>query len=151
MFQRKNSRLYSAGLLSMILANFIQVGIAYRYFEGNETVDETAARGILVGATAVCVGSGLVAYLHVPKSHRRTFYEHLRFRRHVETFWWNEARHGLDANTTFDIDGVRAFLPVWLSAHYLPIERCKAFYAENWVRWEEGGSTMSFGRRFRGN
>jgi hypothetical protein len=55
----------------------------------------------------------------------------------VETFWWNEARHGLDPNTTLDIDGVRAVLPVWLSAHYLPMERCKAFYRENWARWEE--------------
>ena len=133
------SRLYSAGLLYMILANFIQVGIAYRYFGGNETVDEATAWGILVGATAVCTGSGLAAYRYVPKSHRRTFYEHLTFRRHVETFWWNEARHDVDhKGRELDTqEGIRACLPLAFSNHYLPMERCKAFYGENWARWEE--------------
>jgi hypothetical protein len=133
------SRLYSAGLLYMILANFVQVGIAYRYFGGNETVDEATAWGILAGATTVCVGSGLVAYIYVPKSHRRTFYEHLTFRRHVETFWWNEARYGKDhkGRELGTQDGQRARLPLWVCQHYLPIERCKTFYRDNWARWEE--------------
>ena len=87
--------------------------------------------------TAVCVAAGAGAYRYVPRSHRRTFYEHLTFRRYVETFWWNEARHGVDPNIELDTDGVRAGLPLWLSPHYLPTERCRAFYAENWAKWEE--------------
>ncbi len=59
------SRLYSTGLLYVILANFIQVGIAYRNFGGNETVDEAdgvgdthrryiGVRGVRAGGVQVC-------------------------------------------------------------------------------------------------
>jgi hypothetical protein len=34
-------------------------------------------------------------------------------------------------------EGVRACIPTTTSIHYLPMERCKAFYAENWARWEK--------------
>ena len=124
----------------MILANVIQVGIAYRHFRGNETVDETTAWEILVGATTLCLGSRLVAYRYVPESHRWTFYEHLTFRRHVETFWWNEARYDVDhKGRELDTqEGIRACLPLAFSARYLPIERCLAFYRENWARRELG-------------
>ena len=132
------SRAYSGGLLYMLLANFAQVGIAYRCYNRG-TVDETTAWGVLVLLTAVCVAAGVGAYRQVPRSHRRTFYEHLTFRRYVETFWWNEARYGKDhKGRELDTqEGIRARLPVWVSPHYLPTERCRAFYAENWARWEE--------------
>ena len=130
------SRVYSGGLLYMLLANFAQVGIAYRCYDQG-TVDETTAWGVLVMLTAVCVAAGAGAYRYVPRSHRRTFYEHLTFRRHVETFWWDEARYEDSKGRELDIDGRRATLPLWLSSHYLPTERCRAFYAENWARWEE--------------
>ncbi len=132
------SRVYSGGLLYMLLVNFVQVDVAYRYYD-HGTIDERTAWNVLSGLTAVCVLAGTVAYRQVPKSHRRTFYEHLTFKRHVETFWWNgkEARYGIDPNRELDSDGVRAFLPVWCSTYYLPKEHCKAFYAENWARWEE--------------
>ena len=133
------SRVYSAGLLYMLLVNFVQVGIAYRHFGGNNTVDETTAWAILFAATVVCVMAGAVAYWYVPTSHKRTFYEHRTFKRHVETFKWNEARHGVDhKGRVLDTqEGSRACLPLWCSIHYLPVEKCKAFYEENWRRWEE--------------
>ena len=55
------SRVYSAGLLYMLLVNFVQVGIAYRRFGGIETVDETMAWAILFAATVVCVMAGAAA------------------------------------------------------------------------------------------
>jgi hypothetical protein len=132
------SKVYSGGLLYMLLANFAQVGIAYRCYDQG-TVDETTAWGVLVALTVVCVAAGAGAYRHVPRSHRRTFYEHLTFRRHVETFWWNEARYDVDhKGRELDTqEGIRAGLPLWVSPHYLPTERCRAFYAENWSKWEE--------------
>ena len=133
------SRVYSAGLLYTLVVNFVQVGIAYRLFGGNSTVDETTAWAILFAATVVCVMAGAAAYRYVPTSHKRTFYEHRTFKRHVETFWWNEARHDVDRKGR-ELDtqeGIRAFLPLGFSIHYLPKEKCKAFYEENWRRWEE--------------
>jgi hypothetical protein len=131
------SRVYSGGLLYMLLVNFAQVGVAYRCYDQG-TVDETTAWGMLVALTTVCVVAGAGAYRYVPQSHKRTFYEHLTFRRHVETFWWNEARGNVDhkGRELDGIEGARPFLSLWLSSHYLPKERCKAFYAENWARWE---------------
>ena len=75
----------------------------------------------------------------MPTSHKRTFYEHWTFRRHVETFWWNEERHDVDhKGRELDTqEGIRACLPLWCSIHYLPVEKCKAFYEGNWPRWEE--------------
>ena len=131
------SRVYSGGLLYMLIVNFVQVGIAYRRFGGSDTVDETTAWAILFTATAVCVTAGAAAYRYVPMTHKRTFYEHRTWKWHVETFWWNEARHGVDPSFELDIDGVRAFLPAWCSIRYLPMDKCKAFYEENWRRWEE--------------
>ena len=132
------SRVFSGGLLYMLLVNFAQVGIAYRCYDQG-TVDETTAWGLLVLLTAVCVAAGAGAYRYVPRSHRKTFYEHLTFRRYVETFWWNEARHDVDhKGRELDTqEGIRACLPLWVSSHYLPTELCRAFYAENWARWEE--------------
>ena len=58
-------------------------------------------------------------------------------RRHVETCW-NEARHDVDhKGRELDQEGIRAMLPLRFSAFYLPMEKCKAFYEENWRRWEE--------------
>ncbi len=133
------SRVYSGGLLYMLTVNFVQVGVAFRYYGESKTVDQATAWGILLVATAVCLGAGLIAYHFVPKSHRRTFYEHLTFKQHVETFWWNEARSDVDhKKRELDTqDGIRACLALAFSKHYLPMERCKAFYAENWSRWEE--------------
>ena len=34
-------------------------------------------------------------------------------------------------------EGIRAMLPLRFSAFYLPMDKCKAFYEENWRRWEE--------------
>ena len=132
------SRVYSGGLLYMLLANFAQVGTAYRCYDLG-TVDETTAWGVLVALAAVCVAAGAGAYRYVPRSHRRTFYEHRTFRRHVETFVWNEAKHRRD-NKGWELDtqeGIRACIATWCSTYYLPTERCRAFYAENWARWEE--------------
>ena len=132
------SRVYSGGLLYMLLVNFAQVGIAYRHFGGSDTVDETTAWAILFSATAACVISGTVAYRYVPETHKRTFYEHRTFKQYVETFWWTEARHGFDhKGRVLDTqEGQRARLPLWVPDHYLPKEKCKAFYEENWARWE---------------
>jgi hypothetical protein len=130
------SRVYSGGLLYMLMVNFVLVGITYRYYDQG-TVDERTAWGVLSTMTAVCIVAGAVAYRYVPRSHRKTFYEHLTFKRYVETFWWNDALYEDSKGRELDIDGGRAILPVWLSSHYLPMERCKAFYAENWARWEE--------------
>ena len=130
---------YSLGLLCMLCINFAFVGIAYRRFGGVDTVDETTAWAILLAATGVCVVAGAVAYRYVPATHKGTFYKHLTFKRHVETFWWNEARHDVDRKGR-ELDtqeGIRAFLPLGFSIHYLPKEKCKAFYEENWRRWEE--------------
>ena len=82
---------------------------------------------------------GAVAYRYVPTSHKRTFYEHRTFKWHVETWWWNEARQGVDhKGRELDTqEGIRAGIPIWCSIHYLPVEKCKAFYEENWRRWEE--------------
>jgi hypothetical protein len=129
------SRVYSCGILYMLLVNFVQVGVAYRYFDEG-TVDERTVWNVLSAMTAVCVVAGSVTYQHVPRSHKKTFYEHLTLKRHVETFWWNEAIYEDSKGRELDIDGGRAVLPVWLSSHYLPKEQCKAFYAENWARWE---------------
>ena len=134
------SRVYSAGLLYMLLVNFVQVGIAYRHFGGSDTVDETTVWAILFTSTVVCVMAGAAAYRYVPTSHKRTFYEHRTFNRHVGTFWWNEARYDVDhKGRECDQEGTRACLPLAFSIHYLPMERCKAFYEENWRRWEVGG------------
>ena len=56
----------------------------------------------------------------------------------METFWWNEARQTVDhkGRELDGIEGTRAGLPLWVSKYYLPMGRCKAFYAENWARWE---------------
>ncbi len=123
----------------MLLVNFVQVGIAYRRFGGSDTVDETTAWAILFVATVVCVMAGAAAYRYVPESHKRTFYEHRTFKRLVETWWWNEARHDVDhKGRELDTqEGIRACLPTWCSIHYLPKDKCKAFYEENWRRWEE--------------
>ena len=132
------SRVYSVGLLYMLTINFVQVGIAYRHFGGSDTVDETTAWAILFATTVVCVMAGAAAYWYVPTSHKRTFYEHRTFKRHVETFWWNEARHDVDRKGR-ELDtqeGIRAAIPLWCSSHYLPKEKCKAFYEANWRRWE---------------
>ena len=87
----------------------------------------------------VCVMAGAGAYRYVPESHKRTFYEHRTFKRYVETWWWNEARQGVDhKGRELDTqEGIRAMLPLRLSSVYLPVEKCKAFYEENWRRWEE--------------
>jgi hypothetical protein len=122
----------------MLLANFAQVGIAYRCY-GQETVDETPAWGVLVALTAVCVAAGAGAYRYVPRSHRRTFHEHRTFRQYVETYVWNEAKHRRD-NKGRELDtqeGIRACVATWCSTYYLPKERCRAFYEENWAKWEE--------------
>ncbi len=34
------------------------------------------------------------------------------------------------------VEGIRAFLPVWCSIHYLPLERFEVFYWHT-GRWEE--------------
>ncbi len=132
------SRVYSGGLLYMLMVNFVLVSITYRYYDQG-TVDERTARGVLSTMTAVCIVAGAVAYRYVPRSHRKTFYEHLTFKRYVETFWWNEARNDVDhKGRELDTqEGVRACLSLAFSSHYLPMQRCKAFYAENWARWEE--------------
>jgi len=133
------SRVYSVGLLYMLTINFVQVGIAYRHFGGIDTVDETTAWAILFAATVVCVMAGAAVYRYVPTSHKRTFYEHRTFKRYVETFWWNEARHGVDhKGRELDTqEGIRAMLPLRYSIHYLPMDECKAFYEANWQMWEE--------------
>ncbi len=89
--------------------------------------------------SAVCVAAGAGAYRYVPQSHRKTFYEHLTFKRYVETFWWNEANYRTDhKGRELDTqEGIRAIIPLRFAPHYLPTERCRAFYAENWARWEE--------------
>ncbi len=80
-----------------------------------------------------------MAYRYVPTKRKRTFYEHRTLKRHVETFWWNEARHDVDhKGRELDTqEGIRACLSLAFSSHYLPKERRKAFYEENWRRWEE--------------
>lgn len=134
------ARVYSGGLLYMLLVNFVQIGLAFRYFDSG-SVDEATAWAILLAVTAVCALSGTVAFFFVPRSHKKTFYEHLTLKQHVETFWWNEA-------TVWDLrddkwrssdprESIRALLPTWFSIQYLPIEKCKTFYRENWKRWEE--------------
>ena len=57
----------------------------------------------------------------------------------METWWWNEARHGFDhKGRELDTqEGIRAMLPLRYSIVYLPVEKCKTFYEENWRRWEE--------------
>ena len=131
------SRVYSVGLLYMLTINFVQVGIAYRHFGGSDTVDETTAWAILFTSTVVCVMAGAVAYWYVPTSHKRTFYERRTFKRHVETFWWNEARHDVDhkGRELETQEGIRACLPLAFSVHYLP--KMAEYYRENWGRWEE--------------
>ena len=133
------SRVYSLGLFYMLFINFAFLAISYHRFDGCATVDETTAWAILVAATVVCVMAGAVAYWYVPTSHKRTFYEHRTLKRHVETFWWNEARHDVDhKGREFETqEGIRACLPLVFSIHYLPKERCAEFYRENWARWEE--------------
>ncbi len=132
-------RLYSAGLLYMLLINFAQVGVAYRYFGGNDTVTETTAWSLLVADTVVCVVAGALAYRYVPTPLKKSFYEHRTMGRHMETFRWNEARYGTDhkgreLNTQ---EGIRACMPLRYSDHYLPKDKLKAFFEENWRRWEE--------------
>ena len=99
----------------------------------------TLLRFLAFAATMVCVMAGAGAYRYVPESHKGTFYEHRTVKQYVETFWWNEARNGVDhKGRELDTqEGIRAFLPTWCSIHYLPMEKCKAFYEENWRRWEE--------------
>ena len=121
----RTSRVYSLGLLYMLLVNFAQVGIAYRRFGGSDTFDETAAWAILFTATVVCVMAVAVAYRYVPESHKKTFYEHLTWKRHVEAFWWNDARYDIDPKGR-ELDtqeAIRACLPLWVSIHYLPKEK----------------------------
>ena len=43
-------------------------------------------------------------HVYVPETHKRTFYEHRTFKQHVETFSWNEARHGV---TTKGVNWIR--------------------------------------------
>ena len=113
------------------------MNITYRLFGGSDTVDETTAWAILFSATAVCVISGTVAYRYVPETHKKTFYEHLTFKQYVETFWWNEVMTTIDhKGRECDQEGVRAELPLWVPIQYLPKEKIKAFYEENWTRWE---------------
>ena len=83
--------------------------------------------------------AGAAAYRYVPTSHKRTFYEHRTFKRHVETFWWNEARHDVDhkGRELDKQEGIQACLPLAFSSHYLPMDECKAFYEANWRRWVE--------------
>jgi hypothetical protein len=129
---------FSGGLLYMLLVNFVQIGIAYRRFGGSDTVDETTAWAVLFTSTVVCVMAGAVAYRYMPETHKQTFYKHQTFKQYTEKWWWNEAKHDVDhKGRELDTqEGIRACLPLAISIHYLPKEKCKAFYEENWARWE---------------
>jgi hypothetical protein len=131
-------RVYSFGLLYMLLSNFVFVGIAYHSFEGCKILSEIMAWAVILLSTAVCVVSGAIAFYYVPKNLKGTFYGHLTFKEYVATFWWNEARHDVDHKLR-ELDtqeGIRACLPTWCSIYYLPVEECKEFYKENWENWE---------------
>ena len=82
--------------------------------------------------------SGAVAYYYVPRNMKETFYGHLTFKEYVATHWWNEARHDVDhKHRELDTqEGIRACLPTAFSIYYLPVEQCRAFYRENWEKWE---------------
>ncbi len=87
----------------------------------------------------MCVIAGAVAYVCVPKSRKKTFYERLTFKQYVETFWWDETRHSKDFKKR-ELDtqeGIRALLPLRFSNIYLPKDNCKAFYEENRMKWEK--------------
>ena len=73
------------------------------------------------------------------------------FKQHVETFWWNEARHDVDhKGRELDTqEGTRACLPLAFSIHYLPMKKCKAFYEENWRRWEVEQQPEWFDEEFK--
>ncbi len=47
---------------------------------------------------------------------------------------YGKAHKGRELETQ---EGIRACLPLAFSAHYLPVERCKAFNSESWAKWEE--------------
>ena len=51
----------------------------------------------------------------------------------IMPYMWNEARHDVDhKGRELDTqEGIRAGLPLAFSIHYLPMEKCKAFYEEN--------------------
>ena len=85
------------------------------------------------------VVAGGVAYRYVQTTHKMTFYEHLTFKRYVETFWWNEARHAVDhkGRELETQEGIRACLPLSFSINYLPKVRYVEYYRENWARWEQ--------------
>ena len=87
-------------------------------------------------ASVCSVGGGSDYY--VPKNRKGTFYGHLTFKKHVATFCWNEQRHSTDHKhrELDDQEGIRATLPLRFSIYYLPVEECRAFYRENWERWE---------------
>ena len=131
-------RVYSFGLLYQLLSNFVFVGIAYHSFEGCEILRETTAWAILFLSSVVCVVSGAVAFYYVPKNLRGAFYGHLTFKEYVATFWWNEQRHSTDHKhrELDEQEGIRACLPLAFSIYYLPVEKCKEFYKENWENWE---------------
>ena len=139
----------------MLVVNFVQVGIAYRHFGGSDTVDETTAWAILFAATVVCVMAGAVAYWYVPTTHKGTFYEHRTFKRYVETWWWNEARHDVDhKGRECDQEGIRACLPTWVSIHYLHKDKCKELTSRTGGggrRNRRSGSTRSLKSLCRGS
>lgn len=135
------SRVYSGSLLYVLLANFMQVGIAFRrgYDEGSVD-EERTAWGVLSALTAVCVVSGGAAYRYVPPSLKKTFYEHLTLKEHVASFWWNEGVELVEftkKGVYNNLEAVRAYIPTVFPECYIPKERCKAFYVENWARWEQ--------------
>ena len=131
-------RLYSLSLLYMLVSNFVLLGVSYHLFEGCDNVAESAAFSLLSISTAVCFASGAVAYYYVPQTCKRTFTQHYTLKRHLSTFWWDEAveDQGLNNVKLTTRDGIRASIAIFYADPYLPKEKLILLFGQNWKRWE---------------
>jgi hypothetical protein len=129
-------RIYSGGIIYMVVSNFLMVVISYEAFNSPEHFPESTALTLLSTSTLISIISGIIFFHYIPKSHRKTFYEQKTYKEHVATFSWNESittdhkHRDVDTN-----EGVRALLPTWLSIHHLPKEKLIEHYRMNWETW----------------
>ena len=133
-------RIYSGGLLYMLVSNFVMVATAYRVFGEGETTIQVSESEVWLGilnATLICAVSGGIFFYYVPASHRPTFYKHITFKEHLSTYHWNEKTHYVDASG-HNVDSnevVRAMMATDYSMVYLPKEKLIDFFEENWADW----------------
>jgi hypothetical protein len=144
-------RIYSGGLLYMLVINFAMVAVSYHVFIGSDDINNdninneakhlyltepVAWLGLSIAIT-ICFVSGGISFNYVPVSHRHKFYKQLTWKQHLATYHWNDKtfttdHHHREVNTQ---EGVRALLGIKYPLLYLPKDEFIEFYKNNWAGW----------------